>query len=528
MKTGDCRKTQKIWLADQDRRSISQAKLFEAHLKDCPSCRLELEVYELAALDDSCLPAPPLDELCRRRWLDAALEKAENPHPESRGQLPSLSSKDTPRIRRRLVIGAIAASVVFVSMLSFLLMDSKQEANYPADDNSSRESPVESNGRVLLLAGKVEVSDSPKMRHGEIHAGQSLEVADGHVALSLVQGVSLIAKNSTSLFIDCINSQCVGVTLHRGHILVEVSPERKGTPFFIDTRAGRIVVTGTALGVTVEEETVQVEVYRGSVLLEEKDGTSRRLGFGKLSEFGTTTLLSIDEEQMKAATGQMRIVDLLDDTTGATLDVQSSPSGALVLLDDVVVGRTPFHAVLRPGHRTLALELEGYDSIKELIDLSSDTTRSRTFLLSRSEKSDKEQEKQSHEILEASPPSPETLLETAQKHRKAGRWQRAEVAYRTLVRYYPKRAEARSSLISLGFIQLEHLHLPGKALKSYNLYLKRAPSGPLAQEAAFGRAMALRALGRRDAEIEALKRFIEQYPLASQQSRARKRLSMLE
>ncbi|MCP4673924.1 MAG: tetratricopeptide repeat protein [Deltaproteobacteria bacterium] len=516
MKTGDCKKAQNIWLADQDRRSC-RAKLLDMHLKDCPSCRLEFEVYELAQLGDSCRPAPKLDELRRRRWLDAALENAQSSNPQSDRQSP----RRTHRIKRQLVVGAIAAGVIFASILSFLLMESKQEAKSP----TIRTGPVESNGRVLLLAGKAEISGSSKSNDGEIRAGQRLKTADGHAAISLAQGISLVVESDTNVSVDCINAKRVGVTLHSGHILAEVNPERKGAPFSIDTPAGRIVVTGTALGVTVAGATAWVEVYRGSVLLEEKDGTNRRLGFGKRSELSQTAVHNIDEEQMKAAAGQMRIVGLLDDSKGATLNVESSPSGALVLLDDIVVGRTPFHAVLRPGHRTLALELDGYDSIRELIDLFGDTARSRAFLLS---KSDKEQEKPPLEIHEASPLLPETLLGAARKHRKAGRWQKAETAYKALIRNYPKRAEARSSLVSLGFIQLEHLKRPDKALRSYNLYLKRAPGGPLAQEAAFGRAMALKALGRRQAEIEALERFVEQYPNAAQSNRARKRLSMLE
>ncbi len=525
MKTGDCKKVQKIWLNDEFRHAETSAELLDAHLKSCPSCRVEFEIYELAKLDDSCRPAPQLDELRRRRWLETAVEKAAyGGFARSRQSAGSPFSTTDPA-KRRLIVGVLAAGILFAALLSFLLRATNKEPNLPADELSPQIAAIETNGQLLLFAGKVEADGSPVGANHEIHSGQRFEVASGHAILSLTQDISLVVTRETALSFTCINEQCVGVTLHRGHILAEVRPEREGAPFFIDTPAGRVVVTGTALGVTVTEESAIVEVYRGSVVLEEKNGTTRRLGFGERAELGQETVHHVDDAKMQSASGQMKIIELLDGKTDSTLNVESSPSGALVSLDDVTVGRTPLHAAIRPGHRTLALELDGFDSIRELIDLSPGTHRSRAFLLSRSEMA---MESKPSAQLDATLRSPEALLEAAQKHRRAGRWHKAEAAYKTLIRSYPKRAEARSSLVSLGFVQLEHLRRPQRALKSYNLYLKRAPGGPLAQEAAFGRSLALRALGRKGAEIKALRHFVEQYPSASQSSRARKRLSMLE
>ncbi|MBW2278445.1 MAG: tetratricopeptide repeat protein, partial [Deltaproteobacteria bacterium] len=97
-------------------------------------------------------------------------------------------------------------------------------------------------------------------------------------------------------------------------------------------------------------------------------------------------------------------------------------------------------------------------------------------------------------------------------------------AYQELLSQYPGSAQARNSLVSLGDIQLDHMGRPGRALKSFDSYLARTRKGTLAQEAAFGRARALRALGRTAEEIRALQTFLAAFPAAIQAPRSRQRL----
>ena len=88
--------------------------------------------------------------------------------------------------------------------------------------------------------------------------------------------------------------------------------------------------------------------------------------------------------------------------------------------------------------------------------------------------------------------------------------------------------EAKTSLISLGNIQLDHLNQPGKALLAFNKYLGTTTKGTLAQEAAWGRIRALGKLGRTADEIDALKVFLINYPSSVQARMARSRLRDLE
>ena len=68
----------------------------------------------------------------------------------------------------------------------------------------------------------------------------------------------------------------------------------------------------------------------------------------------------------------------------------------------------------------------------------------------------------------------------------------------------------------------------GRALRHFTRYLRKRPSGTLAKEALYGKARALRALGRRQAEIKALKSFVRRYPSSIYADRARARLKRIE
>lgn len=98
------------------------------------------------------------------------------------------------------------------------------------------------------------------------------------------------------------------------------------------------------------------------------------------------------------------------------------------------------------------------------------------------------------------------LLREAQEARAAGQRKRAAERYRRLVTLHPKSVEARSALVSLGQLELDELQQPRAALRHFEKYLRHP--GPLAEEAAYGRIRALRSLGRREAELDAIDQFL--------------------
>ena len=96
-----------------------------------------------------------------------------------------------------------------------------------------------------------------------------------------------------------------------------------------------------------------------------------------------------------------------------------------------------------------------------------------------------------------------------------------------MISRYPKSPESIASLVSIGYIELEKLNKPSKALGLFEKYLKSNRTGPLLGEASYGKLSALRALGRFSEEKTALEEFIEKYPNAIQTRSAKKRLDEL-
>jgi TolA-binding protein len=124
-------------------------------------------------------------------------------------------------------------------------------------------------------------------------------------------------------------------------------------------------------------------------------------------------------------------------------------------------------------------------------------------------------------------PTLQALRREAQAHRSAGRWKAAAESYRHIIATFPQSAEARTSLVALGQLQLEKLGQPAKAVRNFRRYLAGGGRGPLAREALYGRARAYRALGKKGMERADLSRFVAQFPHAIQVPRAKQRLAQL-
>lgn len=119
------------------------------------------------------------------------------------------------------------------------------------------------------------------------------------------------------------------------------------------------------------------------------------------------------------------------------------------------------------------------------------------------------------------------LLARARAARGRRAWADAAAAYERVIARYGSTPSAWTARVALGLLLLRHLGRPAPALRRFNEYLLARPRGGLAPEAAFGRARALRRLGRARLEREALRAFLRRYPAAAQASLARARLRAL-
>lgn len=122
-------------------------------------------------------------------------------------------------------------------------------------------------------------------------------------------------------------------------------------------------------------------------------------------------------------------------------------------------------------------------------------------------------------------PEQQQLLERARGLRARGKFAEAADIYRKIHAAAPQSPSGSSALVSLGELLLSSLDDAPGALKAFDAYL--AQGGALAQEAAFGRARALRALKRPAEERRAIERYLATYPDAPQSRVLRHRLATL-
>lgn len=116
------------------------------------------------------------------------------------------------------------------------------------------------------------------------------------------------------------------------------------------------------------------------------------------------------------------------------------------------------------------------------------------------------------------------LLSSAGQARRQGQAARAITLLESLQSRFPGSAEAQASDITLGMLRLER-GAAGTALKDFDRYLARSPSGARAADALWGRSKALLALGRRkDAEIS-LQLLLSRFPQSPFTSAARAELN---
>ncbi|MBN1606222.1 MAG: zf-HC2 domain-containing protein [Polyangiaceae bacterium] len=119
-----------------------------------------------------------------------------------------------------------------------------------------------------------------------------------------------------------------------------------------------------------------------------------------------------------------------------------------------------------------------------------------------------------------------SLFAEANRLRTAGRVAQAIRGYRLLQEQFPRSREAILSRVSLGNLLMGR-HEAEPALEQFAAYLAATPGGVLGEEALFGKARALRALGRSAEEREACALLVAAYPRSVYEPFARARLGQL-
>jgi tetratricopeptide (TPR) repeat protein len=126
-------------------------------------------------------------------------------------------------------------------------------------------------------------------------------------------------------------------------------------------------------------------------------------------------------------------------------------------------------------------------------------------------------------VVPAQQPRAAQLFAEGNASRRQGDASGARKAYQKLQRLFPGSVEAVVSYVSLG--RLERSANPGAALRHFNAYLGQSSHRTLAEEALFGKASCLAALGRSLDERTTWSELLRRFPNSVYAPRARARLS---
>jgi tetratricopeptide (TPR) repeat protein len=313
---------------------------------------------------------------------------------------------------------------------------------------------------------------------GAVFEENRLTVRNTPSVVSLPTGIELLIQPGGQMVIERADRTALEVRLIEGNLTATVDPERRGPRFRVRTSAGSVTVKGTEFGVQVSGESSIVHVLRGVVAVETPRGRHR---------VGAMEAFSMDRDAPLPFSEETR--ELISEQLASLAEVDSG-------------------AYMRVDLRNLLPDLAGVHLARAPNRSSSKKKIASTT---------------SREVI----PSVEELLSEAQHARRSRRWEECRRAYERLLRLHPEAGAAAHVRVPLGNLLLDRLHQPASALDHFDRYLALGEPS-LAEEALFGKARALRMLGRKREEAAALREFVERFPRAMNVRVTRERLRALE
>jgi tetratricopeptide (TPR) repeat protein len=509
-----------------------------------PACRRELSFYRtLADLD-----ADPDDE--SRRLTEAALramdgrtgesEEGEGPEPERKAP----GRRDNRRTRW-LTMGGVAA-VACAALLLWLNIDRslESEAAVAASRQPSRVELVYASGEVRIAGKPVVVGDRL------LRAGDTVAVKTGSACLAIDPDVDVCLAADSRLRVTAATVSEQRLDLLRGRLTARLDPLPTGSRFYVVSGEVWVTAIGTAFSVEVDpdRERIETTVLEGKVTVGKTAGRktvrAHQRAVLERDRASVENVVRADESRHWAL---VRNTELYKARSTAILDLTALPTGVEVWLGERRVGVTPLSALIPVGAHRLELRRDGRVIFEKTIAVHpghaalSDAGLRQALDLARDDlegepaaaEIDPEPELAGADPERADPVgssrrlSPDELMSSARALMRRGKWARAAATYRELRRVYPDRPEAKTVLVSLGRLELDHLGRPARAMRYLEHYLRGAESA-LSQEARHYRIRAIRALGDIRQEIEAIRDFLIRHPNSFEARALRKRLHALQ
>lgn len=516
----------------------------------------------LGDLFDESAPAPALDAKSRA-MIDAVLAEVDEP-PEPAAVAPSR--------RARWGVVAVATGLLAAGIAALWWWSGPPRVLERAPQLAPPMAVASAPARLVLQSGEVLIDDRPARRgRVRVRTGSTVQTREGTACIDFDTGGRVCLQPHSRATLGVLEASAAEVPLEsegegEGEVAVEVAVEVKNGRVVasLGTEATRALVlrggsatvaatTEAVFSLDVSDDAVTLDAIRGRLELpasaaaaSEGSGGSTGVQAPGRRILGAQGWRDAPVETDRVRDDQ-RLLDRVVEPAQATarLSIESTPSGANVILDGRWVGRTPLSLMVEPGERSVELEIPGHAPVHEQLAIEHGDEAERRFSLPHSvadtddgqgqlvidDEDDLASDTESgttggRGARRKGGRSVEALVLDARSRLAAGDYAEAARRYRTLRATHPRSPEARAALVSLGQLYLQRLGRPREALRKFTRYLSGG-RGPLSEEARWGRAQALRRLGDRRGEAAAIEAYLEHHGGSARAGTLRSRLATL-
>ncbi|MCD6497397.1 MAG: FecR domain-containing protein [Deltaproteobacteria bacterium] len=402
----------------------------------------------------------------------------------------------TPSRKWGLVAAAVATAAAVVGGLLFVRLRGGEHRSVPSSVPSIGQGQATlhvASGCLVRSWKRPDGRSSCLPVDAQLALGQMYETGAEGARFVYKDELAVLVGAGATLSVRKAEPRRTRIRLTQGLVALRVKPGR-GNHVEVVTKLARVIVKGTIFAVRVAKQDVIVSVWRGRVaVVSTRGGSETMVSAGQAYSVSRGRNLSMADPDRLALAG---LVGPGKQVSGPNGPDRSSGTGdrALALQKanrsraNAAAGRAPRHA---RGHTSDRRDGGG-------ATLGPETTV----------------------------PTALDLVRKAQTCRRQHKWSCALGQYRTLLREH-RGSVVTTALVAMAEIELRHMGRPKAALTHFEQYLRRRPTGSVAAEALYGKARALRALGRRGSEIQSLRSFLKRYPNAILAARVRDRLRSL-
>jgi ferric-dicitrate binding protein FerR (iron transport regulator) len=441
------------------------------------------DVMERIAHHDTYGATTPPDELTRRKLINEAVMAVQS------RQADAAFGRTLRRHRWVLAFGAaVGIAILLVTGLNRHNTVEKQSLA-----GSTAEAAMGDLGTVISREGEVRLNGKALLAGASLKLNTPVTTAAGGTSLlALPSGIVMWMESESEMYVAKPDTDHLNVVLKSGKVVFSVDPKRKGPKFGVTTAMGQVEVKGTVFSVLASGKEMEVKVLRGKVMV--SDGLADRR-----SVVAGGALAMPSERRWHLSPRERRMEFVAVAHYGAEIGERAAtvrpPTAEEPQLSSP--SQNPLDGASPPSG------ISG--SLKSSLESGDDCKRSESRHADSSLKQ---------------------LTKQIRALRRAKQWQNAALTYRQLIARYPNTNQGRAAVVALGDIQLTMLNRPRDALASYELYLDSGIK-TLELEALYGKARALRMLGRTADEKRVLSRMTHQYAGTPQSRSAAARLRQL-